>query len=285
MVRDYYVKVEMKNKEGKLQDFHFHPSLYSLINTGIDFMKKNRHFFGLITGGVGDGKSNLAVSLGALWEYKNNRKFGFDNMVWTTKSFIEKTNREDNKTSCILWDEAIQGATGKKMALTTEGELLKISIVTKRFKKHFYILLVDEIEEYSWKLIKMANFWIHVKNQYGERGSFDMYVDKGKIKAIYQAFKYYKWDWSKVTLRPDFKGNFNPYLNDLLSDKIYDDIKLKETQVIEKSSTPQEVINKTDVLQYIDIKQKREQNIAWKELGGDKIRMWFNRMNERLNSI
>ena len=64
-----------------------------------------------------------------------------------------------------------------------------------------------------------------------------MYLDKGKIKTIYQAFKYYKWDWSKITIKPDVRGKFNPYLDDLLGDDIYDRTKLEQTQVLEQEKT------------------------------------------------
>jgi len=282
----YNVKVQLTNKDGELQDFYFHPGLYAMIQTGYEFMKKKRHFFGLITGGVGDGKSNLAVSLGALWEHFNERDFSIDNnIVWTTKKFIDKTNDETNQTHCIMWDEAIQGASGKKMALTTEGDMLKIAIVTKRFKRHFYILLVDEIEEYSWKLIKMANFWVHLENSYGERGYFKTYVNKGKIKAIYQAFKFYKWDWSKITLKPDIKGRFYPYLPEIIDEDLYDKTKMQETQVIEEEKSGGKKISIQDLKRYNEIKEKRAKKMTWEQIGGEKERMWFSRTNKHLESI
>jgi len=231
---DFYITQKMPDKDGNLYPFKFHPVLYSLIKGGKALMDDKRHFFGIVTGNVGDGKSTLVAQIVALWEKENGRNLSFDNVVWTTEKFVEKTDRDDNKTHAIWWDEAIQGATGKKVALTKEGDMLKISLVTKRFKQHFYVLVVDEIEEYSWKLIKMANFWIHVHTKYNERGYFKCWVDKKKIKTIYQAFKYYKWDWSRITITPDLIGRFKDYLPKLFDEVEYDKKKLEETQVLEK---------------------------------------------------
>lgn len=256
--KKFYIKKELLNKDNKLQEFEFHPVIYAIIQAGLEMVKDNRHFFGLITGNVGDGKSNLVASLVSLWESEFSRRMDFDNIVWTSKRFTEKTDRDDNKTKAIWWDEAIQGATGKKVALTSEGELLKISLVTKRFKKHFYILVVDEIEEYSWKLIKMANFWFHVKTKYRQRGYFDGYLDKKKLKTIYQAFKYYKWDWSRITIKPDVVGKFKDYLGVFFDQEEYDSRKLEETRVNEKEkdNTPISKIKNLDSQELIKLKNK-----------------------------
>jgi len=231
---NFYCKVRLQSKSGTMKYYNIHPVLYAIIEGGYALMNDNRHFFGIITGNVGDGKSNLAAQLISMWERKNKRHLSYDNIVWTTEKFIMQTDRSDNKTHAIWWDEAIQGATGKKMAMTSEGEMLKISIVTKRFKKHFYLLIVDEIEEYSWKLIKMANFWIHVHTRYNERGYFKCWTSKRRIKTIYQAFKYYKWDWSRINIKPDVVGRFFDYLPSLLDQEEYDKHKLAATQVIQK---------------------------------------------------
>lgn len=244
---DFYITVDMPDKDGKIYPFKYHPVLYSIIKGGQALMRDKRHFFGIVTGNVGDGKSTLVAQLVALWEKENGRHISFDNIVWTTEKFIEKTDREDNKTYAIWWDEAIQGATGKKVALTKEGDMLKISLVTKRFKQHFYVLVVDEIEEYSWKLIKMCNFWIHVHTKYNERGYFKCWVDKNKIKTIYQAFKYYKWDWSRINITPDLIGRFKDYLPKLFDEVEYDKKKLEETQVLEKENQGKKIITNEQI--------------------------------------
>jgi len=251
MSKRFNIGVQMKDKDDNYKNFYYHPVIHALVKGGIELMNDNRHFFGIITGNVGDGKSNIAAQIVALWEHLHKRRISFENVTWTSQKFVEKTDRDDNKTYAIWWDEAITGATGKKMALTAEGEMLKIALVTKRFKQHFYILIVDEIEEYSWKLIKMANFWIHVKTHYRERGYCDIYLKKKKIKQIYQAFKYYKWDWSRITIRPDLKARFNNYLPYLFDEKEYDKMKLQETQVAKKEV---KVSNKKNLI--IEAKKK-----------------------------
>jgi len=247
---NFYCKVRLKSKNGVMKYYNIHPVLYALIEGGYALMNDNRHFFGIITGNVGDGKSNIAAQLVSMWEKKNKRNLDYDNIVWTTEKFIKQTDREDNKTHAIWWDEAIQGATGKKMALTSEGEMLKISIVTKRFKKHFYLLIVDEIEEYSWKLIKMANFWIHVHTKYNERGYFKCWTSKRKIKTIYRAFKFYKWDWSRINIYPDTIGRFFDYLPSLLDQDEYDKKKLKATQVMDKKKADDKTVKQYSMKQF-----------------------------------
>jgi len=274
ITKDFYVKVRLKSKAGYYKYYNIHPVLYALIEGGYALMNDKRHFFGVITGNVGDGKSNLASQLVALWEKKNKRDMTLDNVVWTTKKFIEKTDNPNNKTHAIWWDEAITGATGRN-SITTEGEMLKISIVTKRFKKHFYLLIVDEVEEYSWKLIKMANFWIHVHTKYNERGYFKCWTSKRKIKQIYQAFKYYKWDWSRITVYPDMVGRFFDYLPSLLDEQEYDKKKLEETQVLNKDDKEKK-INIDKVNRYLSIQDKLSKGIMKKDLPEPDRRFLYN---------
>jgi len=279
----FYVKRRLTNIRGKTFTANVHPVLYALIKGGIELQNRRRHFFGLITGGVGDGKTNIATLLSALWEKEHKRDISLKgNFVWTTEKFTLKTDEKDNFGHSILWDEAIQGASGKKMALTSEGELLKISLVTKRFKKHFYLLLVDEVEEYAWKLIKMCNFWIHVRAEYLERGYFDCYIDKKKIKTIYQAFKFYKWDWSKITIRPDFIGKHFYYFDKLINEEEYNKLKLEETQVNDtKKEEKKQMVKKEDIQRYLRIKMQRDSGMTWAQVGNDADRKFFSGFENR----
>jgi hypothetical protein len=280
--KDFYIKTRLRSKTGVYRYYNIHPVIHAIIEGGYALMEDKRHFFGIITGNVGDGKSNLAAQLTALWEKKNKRHMDWDNIVWTTKKFIEKTDRGDNFTKAIWWDEAITGATGRN-SITIEGDMLKISIVTKRFKKHFYLLIVDEVEEYSWKLIKMANFWIHVHTNYNERGYFKCWTSKRKIKQIYQAFKYYKWDWSRINTYPDMVGRFFNYLPSLLDEGEYDRKKLEETQVQDKTKKNNK-FSSNDIQRYMEIKSKRDTGLKWSECGGDTNRIWYTRFEKRISN-
>lgn len=284
----FYIKKTLKTHKGTDKVFDIHPVLYALIKGGMELQKNRRHFFGLITGGVGDGKTNIATLLAALWEKEHKRQLNLkDNFVWTTEKFTLKTDDPDNKTYSILWDEAIQGAGGKQMALTQEGELLKISLVTKRFKRHFYLLLVDEVEEYAWKLIKMCNFWIHVKTKGLERGYFDCYITKSKIKAIYRAFKIYKFDWSRITFKPDFVGRHWFYFDKLINEEEYNQLKIEETQVNKENKKDKEkqlkkeTISKEDFKRYYRIKMQRDSGMKWSDIGNDADRKFFSSFESR----
>lgn len=284
--QDFYFKVPFNSVKGSKEEMKVHPVIWATVKTGINLMEDKRHFFILVTGNVGDGKSNLAAIMAHLWEHFNNSHLDFDNIVWTSPKFVEKTDREDNKRKCIWWDEAITGAGGKKMAITKEGEMLKIAVVTKRFKQHFYILIVDEIEEYSWKLIKMANAWFHVHTKYRQRGYFKAYLDKKKIKTIYQAFKYYKWDWDRITIKPDVTGNFHPYIDDIFGDSQYDKIKLEETKQSTKNDTPSHEATKTEKVRELLYKGFKPKEIIDK-VGVDSALVYRLRkkMTEKVASI
>jgi len=229
-----YKTYHMENKDGEVVPVDYHLALVGVVEAAQIRLKENWDAFIIVTGSVGDGKSNLVAGITALFEHLNGRKMDYDNVVWTSKAFVEKTDRDDNFGKAIWWDEAIQGSSGKKMALTSEGDDLKMALVTKRFKKHFYILIVDEIEEYAWKLIKKASAWIHVKTIGLQRGYFDIYTKSSKIKTIYRAFKEYKWDWSRINLSSDLRGKFNKYMDVFFDQKEYDSKKLEATQIAEK---------------------------------------------------
>jgi len=229
-----YKTYNMKDKNGNIVPVDYHLALVGVVEAAQIRLKENWDAFIIVTGSVGDGKSNLVAGITALFEHMNGREMDYDNVVWTSKAFVEKTDRGDNFGKAIWWDEAIQGSSGKKMALTSEGDALKMALVTKRFKKHFYILIVDEIEEYAWKLIKKASAWIHVKTIGLQRGYFDVYTKSSKIKTIYRAFKEYKWDWSRITLSSDLRGKFNKYMDVFFEQEEYDTKKLEATQIAQE---------------------------------------------------
>ena len=170
----------MQDRKDRKKKIKFDAYLFGVLE-GITYKIQNKyHGFIIITGAVGSGKSTLAQGLSAVYGEMNNEKFQLNNIVWTSEKFVAKTDDENNIGEIILWDEAITGATGRKMGLTSQGDDLKNALVTKRFKRHLYILLVDEVEEYSWKLIKMAQAWIDVKAYGADRGHFDVYTKKKK---------------------------------------------------------------------------------------------------------
>lgn len=260
---DYYVHTHMKTINGTRQ-VDFHGYLFGLIEALKFKVKNNWHAFIIITGNVGDGKSGLAEGLSALWEQLEERQLGFDNVVWVTEKFIEKIDRDDNFGHTVWWDEAIKGATGRKMAMTSLGEELLDGLVTKRFKKHLYILLIDDITRYSDTVIKMANAWIHVKAIGVDRGYFDSYVLPHKISYIYDWFKIHKKkSWPK-DIKPDGKGKYQDYSGLFLDAEEYNKRKLEET-----ASTKKEKINPKQLIddyKYEILRNMRTQGLEWKSI-------------------
>lgn len=234
-----FVKVRVKDRHGKNKIIHMHGYLIGM-EAAFQMKKEHKlHNLVIITGSVGSGKSTLTegiAGINALW---NKQRLDFNNIAWSTVKFIEKTDEEDNVGVPLWWDESIQGAGGRSMAISSLGNKLKMAFVTKRFKKHTYYLVIDEINEYAWKLIKMADAWINVRRFGLTRGYFDVYTNKKKIKFIYNAFKIYNKTFDDKVVRdtkPDCKGKFSDYSDLFLDTKEYDKLKLEETKQVEDDS-------------------------------------------------
>jgi len=234
--KSQYVKIEMLDKNGNTIQRWVHGYILGLLIGAKQRVENNWHAFIIIDGAVGDGKSNMASLLTALWEQMNDSNITFDNVCWTTESFIKKTDRTDNFKKAIWWDEAIQGSTGRDMAMTKIGSQLTKALVTKRVKKHLYILLIDNIRRYSKDIVEFANAWIHIKSFGLERGYFDVYTKKNKMTFIYNAFKHYNRNWDSYDVKnvtKDCKGKFDDFSNVFLDEQEYDKRKLEETKQIE----------------------------------------------------
>lgn len=184
----------------------------------------------LVTGDVGDGKSTIAQLVCTIWEWFFGRKQNIDCIVFRSENFVEQIEREDNATQCILWDEAIQGGTGRD-SITKQGQTLKKAFVTKRYKRHLYLLLVDEIQEYNKKIISRCRAWIHVHTKGLERGYFKIYDDKTQIKRMYRRIKQYNLELEEVikTEFPSFQGYQADTTGLFFDEKEYQNKKSTET--------------------------------------------------------
>lgn len=232
-----YVKVLVTDRFGNKKYIEMHGYLVGM-ETAFFYKKKQQfHNLVILTGDVGVGKSTLIEGLAGVNSSFEDKTLNFNNVAWATEKFIEKTDRDDNIGEPLWWDESIQGASSRNMAITNVGNKLKMAFVTKRFKKHTYYLAIDEINEYAWKLIKMADVWINVRKIGMKRGYFDVYSKKAKIKFIYNAFKFYNKTWTSKEVRsinPDCKGKFQNYQGLFLDTIQYNKLKLEETQQIEE---------------------------------------------------
>ena len=232
-----FVKVKLYDRFGKERWVRMHGYL---VGMEAAFALKKQHSFHnlvIITGAVGSGKSTLTQGVAALNSAVGQGKgIDFENISWATEKFIEKTDQDDNIGTPQIWDESIQGASARNMAITNMGNKLKMAFVTKRFKKHTYYLIIDEINEYAWKLIKMADAWIHVRKFYLQRGYFDVYTNKKKIKYLYNLFKFHYKDWGSPEVKKvtaDCRGKYDDFTDLFLDDEEYNKRKLEETRQLE----------------------------------------------------
>lgn len=250
-----YVETEVIDRHNNPYKMYIHGYLVGL-EAAFQLKKKNEfHNLVIVTGDVGTGKSTFIEGMAGFNAYNSGKNLSFENVAWATYKFIEYTDNENNVGCPLWWDESIQGATGRIMAITALGNKLKIAFVTKRFKKHTYYLAIDEINEYAWKLIKMADCWIHIKKIGLNRGYFNAFTHKNKIKFLYNAFKFFNKTWSSPEVRkvlPDCKGKFDNW-NGLFLDPIeYNRLKLEETKQIEDN-----------------------QNINWRKEKVKAFALWF----------
>jgi len=191
----------------------------------------------LITGDVGDGKSTMAQLVTSIWEWFFHRKQTIDLIVWTSENFTNLIDKDDNETSAILWDEAIQGGTGRD-TLTKQGQALKKAFVTKRYKRHLYLLLVDEIQEYNKKIISRCRLWIHIHTKGLQRGFYKLYNDKTQIKRMYRKIKKYDLELEEVIKqeKPTYYGYQTDTTGLFFNEKEYDKKKSEETKKEEAST-------------------------------------------------
>lgn len=222
-----YIKVIDTN--GNEREISYDPFLYGLIKGCAQKRLKKYHSLILITGNVGDGKSTLGDGICGLDAYFLGKDYNLGDVVFSTTSFEENCDKLDNFFQPIKYDEAIEGATGQDMARSSKGLSFKKKIVQKRKKKHLYVMCIDELEEYSWKLIKMADAWIHVKAPNLRRGYFDITISKHKIKTKYLALKAKQYKYAS-SIRPDRPNcTFMDYTNVFIDDDKYQEKKDIET--------------------------------------------------------
>lgn len=222
-----------KNKDGDKIKVSYDPYLFGLILGIAKRREHNWHGLILITGEVGDGKSTLGDGICGLDSYFFKKSYNIDNIVFSTTKFEELTDKTDNFYEPIKYDEAIEGATAQDMARSSKGLSFKKKIIQKRKKKHLYVMCVDELEEYAWKLVKMADVWIHVKSFGLNRGYFDIYAKKSKIKTKYLAMKNKQYYLANKIYPDKSNCRFMNYENIFVDDNLYQQKKDEETKSVD----------------------------------------------------
>ena len=191
----------------------------------------------IITGKVGSGKTNIAKGIGGTWQDMFNNKFTLDNVFYDAENMVKFTDDEKTQTQLVLYDEAIQGGSGRDV-ITRAGNMLKITLITKRRKRHLYIFIVDELKELSKKIISRCNLLIDVdykkinKKKF-LKGRFKMYSAK-ECRDIYKLMKIGQIenvrDYRTKKRKPFMFAKL--YENIWFGEKDYEKKKVKQTKLI-----------------------------------------------------
>lgn len=232
-IRDH-ITFEYKGKDVKFPMILF--SALSLAKRRVDLKLDN---FWLISGAVGSGKSTIAQGIAGIYQILFNRELSMNNFTWRADGIVEFTDQPENETQVIIQDEGIIGMTGRD-GLTKSGQQLKICLVTKRRMRIFYLILIDEIQEYSQKVINRATLLLDTRfiMNKGEptRGFFKIY-NKKEIKEIYWLLKEKKIrgiEEYKARAKPFY--TFYNYEDIFVSEKDYEDKKIEETNQSDEST-------------------------------------------------
>lgn len=222
-------KVEYMYKGKKVKMSPIIISLLSLAKRRVELKLDN---FWLITGAVGSGKSTFAKGIAGTYEYLFGRELTLDNFTWKSEGVVEFTDNKENQTRVVVQDEGIVGMTGRD-GITKSGHQLKICLVTKRRMNIFYIILIDELQEYSLKVINRASLLIDtrmiMKNGDPQRGWFKLYNPK-EIKELYFLLKE-----RRIKSIQEYNGKTKPfykfwnYENIFIDEEEYENKKIEET--------------------------------------------------------
>lgn len=223
----------VEHLEYKGKKFRFPQLLLSLISIAKRRAELNLDNVWLITGAVGSGKSTLAKGIAGVYEMMFNRDLSIDNFTWSSEGLISFTDKRENETKVIVQDEGIVGMTGRD-SITKSGHQLKITLVTKRRMKIFYIILIDELQEYNQKIINRATLLIDTRfvmsNGDPQRGYFKIYSQK-ELKEVYMLLKD-----KKIKSIQQYCGKHKPffrfsnYENIFLDEEEYENKKIEETK-------------------------------------------------------
>ena len=259
------VKLNLTAHDNKTMEIIVDGSLFSVLIAILQRVLLKWDGVILVTGDVGDGKSTIAQLVCTIWEWFFNRKQTIEQIVFRSENFTDLIEKDNNETQCILWDEAIQGGTGRD-SITKQGQALKKAFVTKRYKRHLYLLLVDEIQEYNKKIVSRCRAWIHVHTKGLERGYFKIYTDKTQIKRMYRKIKQYNLELEEVIKSefPAFRGYQCDTTGLFFNEDEYKEKKASETNKEDEISNAKDnkVMNQRNLL----IKELKTQGMKQKDI-------------------
>ena len=230
-MRNYTIKdnVTLKYKDKEFKFPMVLLSLLSLAKRRVDLKLDN---VWLVSGAVGSGKSTIAKGIAGVYQMLFDRELDLENFTWRSEGVIEFTDNTKNETQVIVQDEGIVGMTGRD-SLTRAGHQLKVTLVTKRRMRIFYIILIDELQEYNQKIINRATLLIDTRFIMNKgdptRGYFKIYSQK-ELKECYWLLKE-----KKIKSIGDYNGAIKPffrfynYEDVFINEEEYEQKKIEET--------------------------------------------------------
>lgn len=236
------IAVKVRDKNNKLRKIYMHGYLIGLELANNERANNKYQSMGLIIGGVGTGKSSLTKGMAGVNGTIRDTRLSLSNYSFTTNKFCSLFHQEEQKGLPQVFDESIEGIG--KLNTTAKGDKLKRTVVTGRFQLHTSYFLVDELQEFHPKLIRMCDFMIRVIRFGNKRGYFEAFTDKRKIKFIYNGLKYYGKTWSSAEIKripPDCRGRFPDYSGVFFDEEEYDKLKLEQTREDEDEKDKRDV--------------------------------------------
>jgi hypothetical protein len=168
----------LKTLDGK--DFTIPKEVYYILKEGLNRVNQKLDCPFIITGSVGSGKTNLELGMGGVWQEVFLKKpFTLDNIHFRAEVISQETNRDDNFKEFIGFDEAIQGGSSRD-GITKIGNVLRKTLITKRYKGHCLVACVDSLKELNDKIIERAMCWFHIHYHRQRNGRYR----KGIIKIF-----------------------------------------------------------------------------------------------------
>lgn len=246
------IKVKIKINEHE-KEVRYPESVYTIMRSLLKDVKQHLDGVIIITGEVGSGKTNIAKGLSGLWESFFDRNYNLDQVHFTAESLVKFTDLEDNMTEVCHFDESIQGGSGRDV-ITNEGNMLKITLITKRRKRHLYIFIVDTIKELSKKIIERAKLLIYTKYYRLKNGDIErgrsFLIGPKTLRTIYNMLK--KNEIFHIEQYNRFssfhKVKFPCYENIWFDEKEYDQKKAEQTKMILADSKSNSILEQRNKL-------------------------------------
>jgi hypothetical protein len=181
------------NKRSLYMDTELHYQLTHYVVPSV--YKKDFDYLILIDGDEGVGKSVFGMQIAKILD----PNFSISNVCYSPEEFVHAI-KNSKKHSCILFDEAFTGLSGRS-TLSQTNQLLINNMMQMRQKNLFVIIILPSffmLDRYCVLVRGRGLFHVHL-NEDGRRGYW-VYFDKKKMKDLW-LFGKKGYDYNKVHYR------------------------------------------------------------------------------------